>query len=316
VLEILEARRRIAKYIRRTPLAHSHWLSDASGGHVSLKLECLQVAGSFKARGAFNAVMVRLERSANAPRQFVTASAGGHGRALAAAAEAFNVPLVVFTPMDAPKTKLEAIRRHGADLRPIARDYDEAEPMAKAFAAETGAEFISAYSDADVIAGAGTVALEIFEDAPETDLVTAGIGGGGLVSGLAMVAKALGRQCEVVGIELDVAHAFQTSVAAGRLVTIAAGASLAEGLGGNPDPETITFPIIQRLVDRIVTVSEQSLASATAAIVEHEHVVVEVSGAAAAAAIVSGRLDVRGRKVAALVTGSNIDRARLAELLR
>src|SRR4051812_25479471 len=165
LVDVLEARRRIAPYVRRTPLAHSHWLSDLSGGRVSLKLETMQVSHAFKARGAFNALIARLERS-SPPTQLVTASAGNHGRALAAAAETFKVPLIVFTPSDAPRVKMNAIERHGADLRPIGRDYDDAERIAKTFAKETGAEFISPYSDADVIAGAATIALELFEDAP------------------------------------------------------------------------------------------------------------------------------------------------------
>src|SRR4051812_603249 len=163
MLDVLRARRRIAPYIRRTPLIRSTWLSDLAGASVSLKLESLQVSSSFKSRGAFNAVLARLERPGGAPAQLVTASAGNHGRALAAAARTFNLPLVVFTPSDAPAAKLSAIRRDGADLRADGRDYDEAERMAKAFAAQTGAEFISPYSDIDVIAGAATIALELFE---------------------------------------------------------------------------------------------------------------------------------------------------------
>src|SRR6266540_2844218 len=262
LIDILQARRRIAPYVRRTPLVHSHWLSDLSGGHVSLKLESVQVSNAFKARGAFNALIARLERSNTAPVQLVTASAGNHGRALAAAAETFKLPLIVFTPADAPQAKLAAIQRHGADLRAIGRDYDDAERMAKTFAKEMGAEFVSPYSDPDVIAGAGTIGLELFEDAPSLNLLLVPIGGGGLISGVATVAKAIAPGCQVIGIELDVAHAFQTSVQAGRLVAIEAGPSLADGLGGNPDPETITFEPIQRLVDRIVTVSEETLAAA------------------------------------------------------
>jgi threonine dehydratase len=313
--DVLRARRRIAPYVRRTPLVHSAWLSDASGGHILLKLEALQLSSSFKSRGAFNAVIARLERPGGAPAQIVTASAGNHGRALAAATEAFRLPLVVFTPADAPQTKLAAIRRHGADLRPDGRDYDDAERQALAFAKETGAEFISPYNDADVIAGAATVAVEMFEDAPDLDALVVPIGGGGLISGIAVVAKSIAASCEVVGVEAEVSCAFQTSVRAGRIVTIVPGATLADGLGGNPDPETITFGFIQRLVDRFVTVSESDLASAVVGLVEAEHLIAEGAGAAATAAILGRRLDVRGRRVGVVVTGSNIDRARLAALL-
>jgi threonine dehydratase len=315
LLDVMRARRRIAPYVRRTPLVRSAWLSERSGAEVSLKLESLQISNSFKSRGAFNAVIARLERPAGAPAQLVTASAGNHGRALAAAAQAFGLPLVVFTPSDAPKTKLDAICHHGAVLRAEGRDYDDAERMAKAFASSTGAEFISPYNDADVIAGAATIALEIFEDAPDIDTLVVPIGGGGLVSGVAAAAKAIAAACEIIGVEAAASCAFQTSVRAGRIVEIVPGTTLADGLGGNPDPETITFGFIQKFVDRIDTVSEEDLSAAIAGLVDAEHLVAEGAGAAAVAALAGRRADVRGRRVAVIVTGSNIDRARLAALL-
>jgi len=310
----MRARRRIAPYVRRTPLIRSFWLSDLSSGEVWLKPESLQLANSFKARGAFNAVVARLERP-NAPSRLVTASAGNHGRALAAAAEAFKLPLVVFTPSNAPATKLDAIRRHGATLRDEAPTYEEAEQLAKRFAATEGAEFISPYSDEDVIAGAATVGIEILEDMPDADMILVPIGGGGLVSGVAIAATAVAPACKVVGIEAAVSCAFQTSVRAGHLVEIVPGTTIADGLGGNPDPETITFALINDLVGRIETVTEDDLTAAIAGLVEHEHLVAEGAGAAAVAALVGGRVVVRGRRVAAIVSGSNIDRARLVEVV-
>ena len=315
MMDVLRARKRIAPHIRRTPLVRSTWLSDAAGASVSLKLESLQTSSSFKSRGAFNAVLARLERPEGAPRQLVTASAGNHGRALAAAAETFGLPLVVFTPAEAPKTKLAAIRRHGAELRAEGRDYDDAERMAKTFARETGAEFISPYNDRDVVAGAATIALELFEDAPDLDMLIVPIGGGGLIGGVAQTAKAIRPDAAVIGVEVEASCAFQTGVRAGRLVEIVPGETLADGLGGNPDPETITFDLIQRFVDQIVTVSEADLAAAVVGLIEHEHLVAEGAGAAATAALVGQRVRVSGRRVAAIVTGSNIDRARLAALL-
>src|SRR5262245_15137218 len=315
MIDVLRARKRIAPFVRRTPLVPSPWLSELTGGHVSLKLESLQAGNSFKSRGAFNAVMARLERGEiTRGSTIVTASAGNHGRALAAAAQAFELPLVVFTPHDAPQTKLADIRRHGATLRAEGRDYDHAELVAKQFAADTGVAFISPYNDVDVVSGAGTIALEIFEDAPDTDVVIVPIGGGGLISGVASTVKAISATRLVVGVELEVSHAFQASVAAGRLVPVEAGASLADGLGGNPDPETITFWFIQRHVDRIVTVSETDLKAGVAGLADHEHLIVEASGAAGVAALIGQRVGVGDWRVAVIVTGSNIDRARLAAI--
>ena len=231
------------------------------------------------------------------------------------AAKTFNLPLVVFTPSDAPQTKTSAIRRHGAQLRAEGRDYDHAELLAKQFAADTGAAFISPYNDVDVIAGAATIALEILEDAPETGTVIAPIGGGGLISGVAAAVKNIDAARLVIGVELEVSNAFQASVSAGTLVAIVAGRSIAEGLGGNPDPETITFGFVQRHVDQIVTVSEPDLQAAVVGLVDAEHLIVEGSGAAGVAALVGKRLDVHDRRVVVIVTGSNIDRARLTALL-
>jgi threonine dehydratase len=313
--DFLQARKRIAPYVRHTPLIRSTWLSDLAQADVFLKIESLQLSHSFKWRGALHAVIARRERGAGNDRPLVTASAGNHGRALAAAAETFGLPLIVFTPGDAPRTKLAAIRRHGADLRAVGRDYDDTERRAKAYAAASGAAFISPYSDPDVIAGAGTVALEIFEDLPLIGSIVIPIGGGGLISGMAAVAKSIAPSCTTIGVEAEASHPFQTSIGAGHLVEIVPGPTLADGLAGNPDPETITFDFIQRLVDRIVTVSEPDLAAAIVGLVEHEHLVAEGAGAAATAALIGKRVEVAGTRVVVVVSGGNIDRARLAALL-
>ncbi len=315
LIESFEARRRIQPHVRRTPLVPSAWLSSIASAPVLLKLESLQVSSSFKSRGAFNAVIARLERKPAAGMRLVTASAGNHGRALAAAAETFGLPLVVFTPADAPRSKLDAIRRHGAHLRAEARDYDDAERRAKAFAAETNADYVSPYSDPDVIAGASTIALEIFEDHPAARTLVVPVGGGGLISGVATAAKQICPDCVVIGVEADASTVFQTSLRAGRLVPIVPGPTLADGLGGNPDPDTITFAIIQQSVDAIVAVSEELLARSIAGLVESEHIVSEGAGAAAPAALLGERIPIDAHDTVALVTGANIDRDKLAALL-
>ena len=294
---------------------HSHWLSDAAGTRVSIKLESVQVSNSFKSRGAFNAVLARREQPGGGPSTLVTASAGNHGRALAVAAETFQLPLTVFTPIDAPATKLDAIKRHGAVLRAEGRDYDEAEKMAKQFAVESGAAFISPYNDADVIAGAGTVALEVFEDAPDVDTFVLGIGGAGLISGIGTVARHIKPGSRVVGVEVEASCAFQTSFRAGHLVEIVPGPTLADGLGGNPDPETITFAIVQRVVDDIVVVSEEELARGIAGLVAHEHLIAEGAGAVGTAALLAKRIAPLGRHVAVLLSGNNIDAKKLTTVL-
>ena len=313
---ILTARRRIAPHIRRTPLLASAWLSGRAGGEVRLKLESLQVTNSFKLRGAMNATAAFIERSAReaGPRgAIVTASAGNHGRAMAYAAQRLGLRLVVFTPRSAPRAKLDYIARHGADLR-AASTYEDAERLAKAFAAETGSTYISPYSHPDVIAGAATVAIEILEDWPGVDAIVVPVGGGGLISGVAFAARALSERVEVLGVETECSPAFHTSLAAGAITEVEVRPTIADGLAGNMDPETITFDLVRRYVDRVVLAPERAIEDAVRELVTREHLIAEGAGATAVAALVHG-VRAAGRHVAVVVSGSNIDAARLAGLL-
>lgn len=315
--DIQAARHRIAGRVRRTPLIRSDWLSDASGGDVYLKLESLQVTNSFKARGTMNAVLAlreRLPADAAAP-QIVTASAGNHGRALAWAAQQLGLRVIVFTPADAPATKLEAIRRHGADLRAEAVSYDEAERTAQRFAAETGALFLSPYSHPDMIAGLGTIGSEILEELPGTARMLVPVGGGGLIAGIALAVHALAPDVETVGVEVENSHAFTASLAAGRIVEVEVLPTLADGLAGNMDPENLAFPLVQQLVRSVVMVSEGQLAAAMRGLVEKEHLVAEGAGATGVAAVLAGRVAKPAGPTVVVVSGSNIDLARLKSLL-
>jgi len=310
--DVEAAAERIADLTFRTPLRHSEWLSGADA-NVFLKLETVQPTCSYKIRGAFNAVQ-RLSAEGAADVRLVTASAGNHGRALAYAAGMFDLPLVVFIPRDAPRVKIDAIARCGAELRPCA-DYDEAEREAKIFAAGGGGLYISPYSHPDVIAGAGTVGLELAAHDARLDAVIVPIGGGGLISGIGIALEALSPTTRVIGVEVAASCPFTTSLAAGRLVTIDVGPSLADGLTGNLDPDNVTLDIVRDLVDEIVVVDEEDLRRALAGVVTHEHVVIEGAAAAGPAALLSGKIQARGN-VAVVLSGANIDRTILAGLLR
>jgi threonine dehydratase len=313
--DIRAAAGRIRGRVARTPLRRSEWLSDLTGADVHLKLEVVQPTSSYKIRGAFNAALRVRERSdAAAPPRLVTASAGNHGRALAYAARALQLPLTVFIAADAPRAKVDAIRAAGAELRQCA-DYDEAERQAKAHAHGGEGLFVSPYAHPDVIAGAGTIGLELVEDLESIDTVVVPVGGGGLISGLAIAVKALSPSTRVVGVEVAASCPFTESLAAGRLVTIEVGRSLADGLTGNLDPETITFDLVRDLVDQVVVVDESPLASALAATVTHEHVLVEGAAATGPAAVIGGQIELRGN-VAIILTGANIDTGRLLQVLR
>jgi len=315
--DVAASRARIIGRIRRTPLVRSDWLSDAVRGDVYLKLESLQVTNSFKARGALNAVFSLVERlSPGGPSpQIVTASAGNHGRAIAWACEIAGLRPVVFTPRNAPDAKLSAIRRHGADLRAVAADYEDAERTAKQFAAETGGHFISAYSHPDLLAGIGTIAVEILEELPDTTRAVVPVGGGGLIAGLATTFAAAGSTVEVIGVEVEASHPFTASLAAGRIVEVQVGPTLADGLAGNMDPDNIAFPIVQRLVERIVLTGEDDLTAAMRGLLQHDHLVAEGAGAAAVAALLAGRVDARQGRTVVIVSGANVDLTVLARVL-
>jgi threonine dehydratase len=284
---------------------------------VRLKLESLQETNSFKSRGAFNAAAAFLERRPRVGGKagaIVTASAGNHGRALACAAERLGLDLVVFTPASAPRAKLDHIRRHGAVLRAEAATYEDTERLAKAFAESEGATYISPYSHPDVIAGAGTVAIEILEEWPAVETLVVPVGGGGLVSGMAVVAKQAARRIEVVGVEAEASPAFRESLKAGRIVEVEVRPTLADGLAGNMDPQTITFELVRRFVDRMVLAPEAAIADAIRGLVAREHLVAEGAGATGVAGLLGG-LRLAGRNTAVVVSGSNIDPDVLAQVI-
>jgi threonine dehydratase len=309
--EISAAAERIAGAVERTPLRLSEWLSGPDA-NVYCKLEVVQPTSSYKIRGAFNAAM-RASEEGRAGETLVTASAGNHGRGLAYAANMYELPLVVFVPSDAPRAKIDAIGRLGADLRTCA-SYDEAEREAKAFARAGGGTYISPYSHPDVIAGAGTIGIEMVEQLPSLDLVIVPIGGGGLISGIGSAIKELSPSTRIVGVEVAASCPFTTSLAAGRLVTIDVQPSLADGLTGNLDPDTITLDIVRDVVDEIVVVDETDLRRALAGVVSHEHLVIEGAAAAGPAALLSAKVKPRGN-VAVVLTGANIDTDRLLRVL-
>ena len=314
ILAVLEARRRIAPHVRRTPLVHSAWLSRATGADVWLKLECQQRSHSFKVRGAFNAAL-RLVEAGERPT-LVTASAGNHGRALAEAAATAAMACVVFTPADAPRAKLDAIEAAGARLEAAYRNYDAAEAAAKAFAAESGGCYISPYTHPDVIAGGGTVGLEMLEEQPRLDVLVAPMGGGGLISGMGVAASALSPACRLAGVEAALNPAFASARRHGCITEIPVHTTIADGLGGNLEPGAVTFDYVERHVRDIVAVDDDAIRAAIGDVAAHEHLIVEGAGAVGVAALLGGVIPaVQGRQVGIVLTGANIDRARLATCL-
>ena len=307
VTDVYEARRRLGTRLPRTPLLPSSWLSSIADGNVFLKVESLNLTNSFKIRGALNAALRLSEGIDSATQTIVAASAGNHGRSLALAAEELGIACVIFTPATAPEAKQNAIRRHGAILHSDAEDYDAAERQAKEFAAAEGAVYISPYNHPDVIAGAGTIGLEIVETMPSFDVLVVPLGGGGLASGMGLAVKAAAPNATIVGVEVEASSPFALSLEAGRITEITPRASLADGLVGNLEPGSITFPLVKQVVDYVVTVSEDDLGRAMKGLATEERLIVEGAGAAAVAAIIAGKASAPGQSVIAMVTGGNVD---------
>jgi threonine dehydratase len=307
VTDVYEARRRLGARIPRTPLLRSTWLSSIADGSVFLKIESLNLTNSFKIRGALNAALRLSEGIDSDTPRVVAASSGNHGRALAMAAEELGIECVIFTPSSAPDAKQAAIRRHGAVLHSDSEDYDAAEKQAEAFADAEGAVYLSAYNHADVIAGAGTIGLEIVEAMPSFDVVVVPLGGGGLASGVGLAVKAAAPHATVVGVEVEASSPFTLSLEAGRITEITPRASLADGLVGNIEAGSMTFTIVQQVVDYVVTITEDELGRAMKGLATEERLVVEGAGAAAVAAVMAGKASAPGQRVIALVTGGNVD---------
>lgn len=310
LLDIYAARKRLRPYLQPTPLLRSAWLSHTTGATVYLKVESLQPTGSFKIRGALNSMLLLAERCNRdgAPSPLlVTASAGNHGRALALAAERLGLRAVVFTPRNAPETKKAAIRYHGAELRDHPDNYDAAEHAAREFAEAEHALYISPYNHPDVIAGAGTAALEILDLLPSFDVLAVPLGGGGLAGGLGLAMKAALPGARVVGVEAAASTPFAVSRGAGRIRTIEPAASLADGLVGNLEPGSMTFDLVERVVDDLLAVEEAQIADAVRDISRNEHLIAEGAGAVATAGVLTGRIAAPGQTVVVMLTGANID---------
>ena len=309
--DVRAAARRLEGVVRRTPLERADALSEAAGVEVHLKLEGQQRTGSFKLRGAYNAVAL-LPPEARA-RGVVTASAGNYGQGVALAARLLGARSVVFVPESAPEVKQRRIARYGAELRRVAGGFDEAHAAALAFAAEVGATFVDPVSDPGVIAGQGTVGLELFDELPGVRTIVAPVGGGGLIGGIGIVARALGRGVHVVGTQSDETAAMHASLAAGRPTSTHYGPTLCEGLSG--DVNETTLALARAVVDEVVLLSEDAVRRAIRWLYVEEGVVAEGSAAVAAAALLEGAVRGLEGPVVVVLTGSNIDAARLGPIL-
>jgi threonine dehydratase len=309
----LEAQERIAPFVRRTPLVYSAYLSGLTGGEVWLKCECLQPTGSFKVRGALNKVsLLTPEQQAQG---IVTGSAGNHGLGVAYAAQMqSSVRADIYCPANAPRAKIEKLRRFGVGLHLEGSTYEDAHQAAEGHACETGATYVQAYDDLDVIAGQGTIALEVLDELPEADLMVVPVGGGGMIAGVAIVARERAPVCRVIGVQPEASPAALLSLRDGVAYDpYDHEPTLADGLAGGFG--AIPFAVACELIDTVLLAGEADLRRAIYALVDQEQLVVEASGAIAIAPLLNGSLDVSGQVVVCVLSGGNIETALLRDIL-
>lgn len=311
--DIEAAREILDGVVRPTPLEYSRALSDRVGTEVFLKCENLQRAGSFKIRGAYT----RLSRLSEADKAkgVVAASAGNHAQGVALAAQLLGIDAKVFMPVGAPMPKLAATRAYGADVTLHGLTLEESLVQATAYAAETGAILIHPFDHVDVVAGQGTCGLEILEQCPDVETIVVGTGGGGLLAGIAVAARARKPDTRIIGVQAEQAAAFPLSLAAGRPTLYEGMATMADGIAVG-QPGEVTFPLVQQLVDGIETVSEAGLSRAMLFLLERAKLVSEPAGASAVAALLEHADRPLDGPIVAVISGGNIDPLLMLRIIR
>ena len=303
--DIVKAKQVIAPYIQETSLAKVEYLSVQSGMNVFLKLENMQNTGSFKIRGALN----KMSKLSENEKQLgvITASAGNHAQGVARSAQIFGVNATIVMPTTTPVSKIKATKDYGAEVILSGDNYDSAYQKALEIQKEQKLTFVHPFDDEDVIIGQGTIGLEIMSQLRHVDAVVIPVGGGGLISGVAKAVKSINPNIRVIGVETNSAPSIKTSLDCGNLTEIKCCPTIAEGIAVGR-PGQITFELIKKYVDEVITIEEDAIASAILSLLEKQKIVVEGSGAAPVAAILSPKLSyLKGKNVVCIISGGNID---------
>jgi threo-3-hydroxy-L-aspartate ammonia-lyase len=308
--DVQVAAQRLHGIAHRTPVLTSHTLDGLAGASVYVKAECFQRGGAFKFRGAYNKI-ASLSEDERA-RGVLAYSSGNHAQAVAIAARLLGTSATIVMPEDAPDAKLEATRGYGAEIVLYDRFGQNREEIGAQLAEERGLALVKPYDDPLVMAGQGTVALELLVEVPELDLLVTPVGGGGLIAGCATVAKTLQPSIRVAGVEPATGNDTAQSLAAGKRVNVGVPRTIADGLQA-AQPGELTFDVNRELVDEIVTVSDAEIIDAMAFLFDRMKLVVEPSGAVGIAALLNGRL--RGNAVGVVISGGNVGVQRFAELI-
>jgi threonine dehydratase len=310
--DVVAAAARIAGHAHRTPVLTSRTADAATGAHFAFKCENLQRMGAFKFRGAFNALSRFDERQRRAG--VVAFSSGNHAQAVSLAASLLGMPAVIVMPHDAPAAKVAATQGYGGEVVVYDRYREDREAIGRKLAEERGMTLIPPYDHADIIAGQGTAVKELIEEVGELDALFVPLGGGGLLSGSALAARALSPRCRIYGVEPEAGNDGQQSFRSGRIVTIATPRTIADGAQTLHLGE-LTFPIIRRDVDDVVTASDAELVDAMRFFAERMKLVVEPTGALGFAAALRMASGLKGQRVGIVISGGNVDLPRYAALL-
>ncbi|MFQ3581250.1 MAG: pyridoxal-phosphate dependent enzyme [Chloracidobacterium sp.] len=312
IAHITAAQARIAPHVHRTPVLTSRTLDARAGASVFLKAENFQRGGSFKVRGAMNC-LATLPSGARA-RGVVAFSSGNHAQGVALAAQTFGVPATIVMPTDAPRTKVAGTESYGARIVYYDRQHEDREAIAYRLAEERGATVIPPYDHYAVMAGQGTAALELLAEVGWLDALLVPVGGGGLLSGCATVAKTWFPDMAIYGVEAELAQDTYQSVRAGRRISISPPATIADGMR-NLAPGKLTFPIIQQTVTDILLVSEDEIRAAVSFLLTRLKIAVEPTGAVGVAALLAGKVPVQGKRVGVMLSGGNLDAQQLIDCL-
>jgi threo-3-hydroxy-L-aspartate ammonia-lyase len=310
--DVERAAERLAGVAHRTPVLISRTLDERTWAQVHVKAECFQRGGAFKFRGAYNKIS---SLDGDALRRGVLAySSGNHAQAVAIAARLLGSHATIVMPEDAPAAKLDATRGYGAKIVTYDRWAESREELGARLAEERGLELVRPYDDPLVMAGQGTVALELLADEPELDLLLVPISGGGLIAGCSTAATAVRPGIRIVGVEPEAGDDTRRSLAAGERIRIDVPRTIADGLQAT-EPGELTFEVNRRRVDEVVTVSDREIVEAMVFLFDRLKLVAEPSGAVGIAALLSGKVEARGRSVGVVLSGGNVGAARFAELV-
>jgi threonine dehydratase len=310
--DIQEARNCLKNVAYKTGLVHNTTFSEMTGNYIYLKTENLQKTGSFKVRGAFNKIAhLSDEEKRNG---VIASSAGNHAQGVAIAATSYKIKSTIVMPKHAPLSKISATKNYGAEVVLHGEIYDEAYEKAREIQQQTGATFVHPFNDPEVIAGQGTIGLEIMEDLPDVDIIVVPIGGGGLISGVAIAAKNINPNVKIMGVQTENVPSIVKSISENHISTVSGKPTIADGIAVKT-PGELTFNIIKEYVDDIVTVGEDEIANAILLLLERAKVVSEGAGAASLAAVLNRLDNIKDKKIVALISGGNIDVNMLSRII-